>query len=218
MVESYPPLYRPSATGHELPRLLRSPLGAQADAIRGAALSLRAHRGTTIVGEMGTGKSFIAAAAAHAAGFQRVLVLCPPHLTRKWKREVEATVPGAQAAIVASITDLESLRRWSGAGPRFAVMSRERAKLSYRWQPAVVERWAAANGRLVRDETTGEPFRVPCCPACAGQIVDTGRRAADGPGAGPPQASLPALRRAPLAGRTPPAPGATRSPTTSSTG
>ena len=173
VVESYPPLYRPSETGHELPLLLRSPLGAQADAIRGAALSLRAHRGTTIVGEMGTGKSFIAAAAAHAAGFQRVLVLCPPHLTRKWKREVEATVPGARAAIVASITDLEGLRRWSGAGPRFAVMSRERAKLSYRWQPAVVERWAAANGRLVRDEKTREPFRVPCCPACAGQIVDT---------------------------------------------
>ena len=172
VVESYPPLYRPSETGHTLPLLLRTPLGAQADAIRGAALSLRTHRGTTIVGEMGTGKSFIAAAAAHAAGFHRVLVLCPPHLTRKWKREVEATVPGAQTAIVASITDLEGLRRWSGAGPRFAVMSRERAKLSYRWQPAVVERWAVANGRLARDEATGEPFRVPCCPACAGQIVD----------------------------------------------
>ena len=60
VVESYPPLYRPSETGHDLPLLLRSPLGAQADAIRGAALSLQAHRGTTIVGEMGTGKSFSA--------------------------------------------------------------------------------------------------------------------------------------------------------------
>ena len=36
------------------------------------------------------------------------------------------------------------------------------------------------------------------------------RRAADGPGAGPAQAPLPALRRAPLAGRRRPAPGATR--------
>ena len=65
VVESYPPLYRPSENGHRLPRLLRKPLGAQADAIRGAALSLEAHRGTTVVGEMGTGKTFIAAAAAH---------------------------------------------------------------------------------------------------------------------------------------------------------
>ena len=40
VVESYPPLYRPSENGGTLPRLLRRPLGAQADAIRGAALSL----------------------------------------------------------------------------------------------------------------------------------------------------------------------------------
>ena len=90
VVESYPPLYRPSENGGKLPMLLRKPLGAQADAIRGAALSLEAHRGTTVVGEMGTGKTFIAASAAHMAGFKRILVICPPHLTRKWKREIEA--------------------------------------------------------------------------------------------------------------------------------
>ena len=172
VVESYPPLYRPSDNGRSLPHLLRTPLGAQADAIRGAALSLRTHRGTTVVGEMGTGKTFIGAAAAHMAGFRRILVLCPPHLTKKWKREVEETVPFARAAIVTSITDLERLRLSAGIGPLFAVMSRERAKLSYRWEPAVIRRWASAAGRLVRDEETGEPFRVPCCPGCTTQIVD----------------------------------------------
>ncbi len=172
VVASYPPLYRPSENGHKLPRLLRRPLGAQADAIRGAALSLQAHRGTTVVGEMGTGKTFIATAAAHMAGFRRVLVLCPPHLTRKWKREVEETVPSARTAIVTSITDLERLRYSVGAGPLFAVMSREKAKLSYRWMPAVNQRWATSNGRLVRNEETGEPFRIPCCPGCTTQIVD----------------------------------------------
>ena len=172
VVESYPPLYRPSENGHRLPRLLRKPLGAQEDAIQGAALSLEAHRGTTVVGEMGTGKTFIAAAAAHLAGFKRVLVLCPPHLVPKWKREVEMTVPGARAVIVKSITDLERLRISVGSGPLFAVMSRERAKLSYRWSPAVAKRWAASGGRLIRDEETGEPFRVPCCPDCTAQIVD----------------------------------------------
>ena len=172
VVESYPPLYRPSETPVKLPRLLRTPMGGQEDAIKGTALSLQAHRGTTVVGEMGTGKTFIGAAAAHAAGFQRVLILCPPHLTRKWKREVEDTVPGARAAIVASITDLERLRLSVGPAPLFAIMSRERAKLSYRWQPAVIQRWAAAGGRLVRDEQTGEPFQVPCCPRCYAQVVD----------------------------------------------
>ena len=171
VVESYPPLYRPSENGHKLPRLLRKPLGAQEDAIKGAALSLEAHRGTTVVGEMGTGKTFIAAA-AHMAGFKRILVLCPPHLVPKWKREVEMTVPGARAVIVKSITDLERLRLSVGSGPLFAVMSREKAKLSYRWMPAVIERWATSKGRLLRDEETGEPFRVPCCPDCTAQIVD----------------------------------------------
>ena len=172
VVESYPPLYRPSENGHRLSRLLRKPLGAQADAIRGAALSLEGHRGTTVVGEMGTGKTFIAASAAHMAGFKRILVICPPHLTRKWKREIEQTVPGARAAIVASITDLERRSLSIGSGPLFAVMSREKAKLSYRWSPAVAKRWTASGGRLIRDEETGEPFKVPCCPACTAQIVD----------------------------------------------
>ena len=172
VVESYPPLYRPSDNGGELPRLLRTPLGAQADAIRGAALSLETHRGTTVVGEMGTGKTFIGAAAAYMAGFERVLIICPPHLTGKWKREVEQTVPLARAAVVTSITDLEKLKLSIGSGPLFAVMSRERAKLSYRWKAAVTYRWASSRGRLVRDEETGEPFRVPCCPDCTTQVVD----------------------------------------------
>ncbi len=171
VVESYPPLYRP-ADAQPLPPLLRKPLGAQTDAVRGAALSLQSHRGTTVVGEMGTGKTFIAAAAAHMAGFRRVLVLCPPHLTRKWKREIEQAIPLARAAIVTSISDLEQLRRSAGNGPLFAVLSRERAKLSYRWRSAVVRRWAVSGGKLARDEQTGEPFRVPCCPVCHAHIVD----------------------------------------------
>ena len=210
VVESYPPLYRPSENGGRLPRLLRTPMGAQADAIRGAALSLEAHRGTTVVGEMGTGKTFIGAAAAHMAGFQRVLVLCPPHLTKKWKREVEQTVPFARAVIVTSITDLEKLRLSVGSGPLFVVMSRERAKLSYRWKAAVIERWAVSKGRLVRDEETGEPFRVPCCPDCTTQITDKdgvpltdadlNRRKRTCAGCGAPlwQADSSSLRRYPL--------------------
>ena len=112
------------------------------------------------------------------AGFQRILVLCPPHLVPKWKREVEQTVPGVRAAIVESITDLERLRLSIGPGPLFAVMSREKAKLSYRWKAAVIQRWAVSGGteskpaKLVRDDETGEPFRVPCCPDCTAQVVD----------------------------------------------
>ena len=85
---------------------------------------------------------------------------------------MEQTVPLARTAIVTSITDLERLRLSAGSGPLFAVMSRERAKLSYRWQPSVIQRWATENSRLVRDEETGEPFQVPCCATCYGQVTD----------------------------------------------
>ena len=47
-----------------------------------------------------------------------------------------------------------------------------KAKLSYRWKAAVIERWATSRGRLIREEETGEPFRVPCCPDCTAQVVD----------------------------------------------
>ena len=67
---------------------------------------------------------------------------------------------------------LERLRLSTGPDPLFAIMSRERAKLSYRWQAAYIERWATSRGGLIRVEETGEPLRVPCCPICAAQIVD----------------------------------------------
>ncbi len=172
VIASYPPNYSPASDARPMPRLLRSPLGAQEDAIRGAALSLHSQRGTTVVGEMGTGKTFIGTAAAHLAGFRRVLVLCPPHLTRKWKREIEETIPTARAVIVSSVTDLDQLQRLSTVGPLYAVMSRERAKLSYRWRPSTIERLAVSDGKLARDKETGEPIRIPCCPDCFEQVVD----------------------------------------------
>ena len=111
------------------------------------------------------------------------------------------TVPGARAAIVASITDLERLRLSIGSGPLFAVMSRERAKLSYRWSPAVAKRWAASGGRLIRDEETGEPFRVPCCPGLHRANRGQGRGSPHGRGPVPQEARLRPLRLSPLASR-----------------
>ena len=198
VVESYPPLYRPSENGGTLPRLLRKPLGAQADAIRGAALSLKAHRGTTVVGEMGTGKTFIGAAAAHMAGFERILIICPPHLVPKWKREVEMTVPGVRAAIVESITDLERLRLSVGPGPLFAVMSREKAKLSYRWMPAVIRAVGRLEGKAPAGGGNGGALPGPLLPRLHGADRRQGRRAADVRGPEPPQAHLRRPAAAPL--------------------
>ena len=117
-----------------------------------------------MVHEMGTGKTFIGAA-AHMAGFRRVLVMCPSPSRAQAEAGRGADGALARAAIVESITDLERLRLSIGSGSLFAVMSRERAKLSYRWQAAVIQRCATSKGRLVRDEETGEPFRAPDAPS-----------------------------------------------------
>ncbi|MEZ4479942.1 MAG: hypothetical protein R3B97_02160 [Dehalococcoidia bacterium] len=108
-------------------------------------------------------------AAAALAGFERVLVLCPPHLVRKWQREVKATVPSAGAVIVRSISDLERVRS-VGGWPLFVILSREQAKLSYRWKPAIVTR-TVSERRVLRDED-GLPVPRVCCPACFAPVVD----------------------------------------------
>ena len=171
-MKAYPPLYSAhnrDELGFDLRRLGRRPMGAQADAIRACALSLQRHRATTLVGEMGTGKTTIGTAAAALAGFERVLVLCPPHLVRKWQREVKATVPSAGAVIVRSISDLERVRH-AGGWPLFVILSREQAKLSYRWKPATITR-VVSDGRTLRYEN-GLPVPRVCCPVCFAPVVD----------------------------------------------
>lgn len=174
VIQAYPPLYEVEArqtSTFDLRRLLRRPLGAQADAIRATVLALQRSGSASIVGEMGTGKSYIGAAAAYLAGCHCVLVLCPPHLVKKWRREILQTVPGARVAIVRTIGDLERVLQ-QAASVQFVVCSREQAKLGYRWAPAVVP-------RVVRDETggvarddRGNIVRSLGCPTCFAPIVD----------------------------------------------
>ena len=166
VTEAYAPRYQPGQPGQDkpLPALVRKPMGAQEHAVRGTALSLEVNPGTIIVGEMGTGKTYIGAAAAHMAGFRNILVLVPPHLVNKWKREIEMTVPGARAAIIRTITDLKKLSIPAPtAGPRFTIISRETAKLSYRWQAAYVTRLLVTNKG---------GYSINCCPGCFRQILD----------------------------------------------
>ena len=166
VTEAYAPRYQPGQPGQDkpLPALVRKPMGAQEHAVRGTALSLEVNPGTIIVGEMGTGKTYIGAAAAHMAGFRNILVLVPPHLVYKWKREIEMTVPRARAAIVRTITDVKRLTIPApSVGPRFTIMSRETAKLSYRWQAAYITRLPM---------TKYESKIKNCCPECFEQILD----------------------------------------------
>ena len=83
------------------------------------------------------------------------------------------TVPGVRAAIVrvhhrpGAAPPLRRLRpavRGDEPGEGQAVLPLDARR--------AIERWAVSKGRLLREEETGEPFRVPCCPDCTAQIVD----------------------------------------------
>ncbi len=194
IIRMYPPIVLPKGPdARDLQPLVRRPKGAQADAIRAAAHSLRRDVATTIVGEMGTGKTLIGIAAVREAGFRRPLILCPPQLPEKWRREVLQTIPGASAVIVRSITDLEQVRR--DRSPFVAtIMSREKAKLGPNWQPAVFHiprrqgpgwtgrhvfdwRQRAALRETLTEKINGDLravgrtiIRQPACPDCGALI------------------------------------------------
>ncbi len=161
---AFPPLVERAVP---IPELLRRPLGKQDVAISACALSLNEHRNTVLVGEMGTGKSFCSIAAAYQAGTQRVLVMAPPHLVEKWAREVHQTLPGVRTRILESMSQVEALRFEVGTGPLFAILSREKAKLSHSWRPAYVER-----KRFVTGEGRPYAYTVPSCPRC-GEVLET---------------------------------------------
>ena len=173
VIEAYQPQYIPGERQEPLPQLLRQPLGAQEHAIRAAAQSLRTNRGTILVGEMGTGKTYIAAAAARMANFRRILVICPPHLVQKWKREIEITIPGTRAFIVKTITQLAQIQDAGPTGTFFVIISREQAKLTYFWKPAyTLAPKRTRSGYYLRDPETQEITTMICCPDCRQQAVE----------------------------------------------
>jgi hypothetical protein len=81
--------------------LSRRPFVEQANVVHAVAqLLLDAGKPAAVInGEMGTGKTMMGIAAAtilHHAGLPRCLVIAPPHLVYKWRREIIQTVPKAR--------------------------------------------------------------------------------------------------------------------------
>ena len=135
--------------------------------------------------EMGTGKTIMAIATAavmHAEGFKRTLVLSPPHLVYKWRREIRETVAGARVWILNgpdTLGKLLALRaaREAPTVPEFFILGRVRMRMGFHWRAAFGVRRAA-----FRDER-GELHRVEyaCCPDCGQWLAHAGDDGADMP-------------------------------------
>lgn len=112
IMEAYPPLHAPSdPVSPRIAELKRKPLAAQAIAIMGTAKYLKDHDAAKIVAEMGCGKTYMALATSyvHANGKQHTgIVMCPPHLTLKWAREVFITIPNTRVFLIEDMRNLPS--------------------------------------------------------------------------------------------------------------
>lgn len=131
--------------------------------------------------EMGTGKTMMAIATAtalHHQGFPRTLVLSPPHLVYKWRREILQTVPDARVWILNGTDTLAKLLKirltvnTAPSVPEFFILGRVRMRMGYHWRPAFSIRHQITqvedhNGRL-----RSQHQKMCCCPKCGSLILD----------------------------------------------
>lgn len=131
--------------------LLRKPFKQQASSVQALTTLLLDHDQPAAVlnAEMGTGKTIMGIAAAavmHAEGYTRTLVICPPHLVYKWRREILLTVPHAKVWILNGADTLKKLLELRKVGltsptePTFFIMGRVRMRLGFHWKPSFIVR------------------------------------------------------------------------------
>ncbi|WP_025806363.1 DEAD/DEAH box helicase [Pseudomonas chlororaphis] len=172
-----PPVYAGQPVAHRqvvLASLKRQLFPAQAEVVQAVTGLLldRNERAAVINAEMGTGKTIMAIATAavmRAEGYRRSLVLSPPHLVYKWRREILSTVPSAKVWVLNgpdTLVKLLKLREQLGVpaeGQEFFVMGRVRMRMGFHWRPAFV-RLRSSNGHSEH---------IGGCPHCGQVILDT---------------------------------------------
>ena len=158
------PLFNPGDEwDSRIAKLLRKPYQAQGDTIMGLVKSLEGKDSAIVVGEMGSGKTLIGCTVPYIStngkGPSRTLVMCPGHLVKKWKREVEKTIPEAKASIVRQLKDVLPFgKNGEPKVPEYVIVSKDKAKLGYGWKPAVIERkgrkgyYCPGCGRIILDK------------------------------------------------------------------
>ncbi len=173
---SNPPVYLPGldqklgvwqARQQVMASLKRKPFPAQSEAVQAVAKLLldRNDPAAILNAEMGSGKTMMAicAAAIMQQHHPRTLIISPPHLVYKWRREIMETVPGAKVWVLNGPDTLRKLLQLRAAlglktrQPEFFVLGRVRMRMGFHWKPAFVTR------RMRED---GQTWTAACCPQC----------------------------------------------------
>ncbi|SDC41191.1 Helicase conserved C-terminal domain-containing protein [Paracidovorax valerianellae] len=171
--DANPPVYTGQVRMHRqsvLSSLKRRLFPAQADVVHAVTELLvnRGERAAFVNGEMGCGKTTVGIATAavlHAEGYRRTLVLSPPHLVYKWRREIQQTVAGAKVWVLngpdtlVKLLKLREQLQVPAHAQEFFVLGRVRMRLGFHWNPAFA----------VRRTRHGD---VGTCPHCGTVITD----------------------------------------------
>ena len=146
----YPPAYRFDLNGYGplLGRLSKERpipgmngrtglLPAQKHAAAAVLTRLQTERDALVVGEMGTGKTSLAAAVAAGRKAARTIVLCPPHLVDKWRREIKAVWPKAATMHLKTPGDVDRFFAARRDGrPVVGVLKQTTARSASGWEHA----------------------------------------------------------------------------------
>jgi hypothetical protein len=197
-----PPIYDGNPSIHRravMQRLLRKPFPAQQEVVQAVTRLLVDNGGQSAVinAEMGSGKTMMAistAAVLHHEGYRRTLVISPPHLVYKWRREILQTVPNARVWVLNGPDTLRKLLKLRALldqapsindGQEFFVMGRVRMRMGFHWRPAVtVRKIHRRHYTEVGNELSAsfvQSIKVAACPRCGAPVTgDEGFVSIDG--------------------------------------
>ncbi|MBK9750100.1 MAG: hypothetical protein IPO91_25455 [Chloroflexi bacterium] len=198
----FKPMYRFdfAGIGHWLDRIRlkgKYPMyTAQKHVVGAIARGFQLRNSILLIGSMGTGKTLMggSAAVSIASGIvkamandmrpdQVVLIVAPPHLIEKWKRELASIAP---KAVIERLDRHESVKEFMLRAetlpahvPKIGLIKRDLTKLGCAWEPSVVWRIEATalwrygapvpDGYLPTQRVRQE--RVPKCPHCGNTVM-----------------------------------------------
>lgn len=141
ITKHYTPLYN-----FQIPKELRqhwafkngTAIMAQKHAVTALIQHYKKSDAAILQGEMGTGKTRMAAFAAAIMDVRRTLIMVPPHLVKKWIRECQIVMPEANIIQVDTIKDIDNWMALDENKQRqIAVIKFTSARAASGWVPAV---------------------------------------------------------------------------------
>lgn len=180
--------YSPIAPVLNRVRIGKGLFTTQKHVIAAAYTALQHRKGIYLVGEPGAGKSVMGATIAAAMqpkmrGDQVVMIMSPPHLVEKWKREIGYVSASSYVQILENVDDtrafMNKCRTLLPHTLKVGIIARERAKLGEGWEAAVQWKqhhtalWAkdAEPPEEMKDQPRIYTHELPLCPVCGAVVT-----------------------------------------------